>query len=633
MAIYHLSMKTVGRSAGRSAPAAAAYRHAECLTDERTGLVHDYTRKQGVETSLLLLPKGAPDWASERAQLWNAAEQAETRKNSTVAREIVVALPAELSARERLDLVRELGQALVERHGVAVDIAIHAPHRQGDQRNHHAHLLLTTRRLEAAGLTAKTRELDNQRSGEVEHWRATWARLANRALERAGHRERIDHRSLAEQGIDREPTQHQGPYATQLARQVTPAPEIIGLERYDDNAMVRFQNDQRERVKLELATLHGRLVEEFRVETFEPAKPQPEEIRVETQPLKPQGRPVKPLPPEVRQRVAERVEDALWALAGQQPEVRQAQVEVVKQRTAWAEMTARQTRAETEVQAWRAQNPKRAWLHDRGLRQRDLASREQAHEAAAQRSLEAEEAYKALLAVAADRHAEAYRRLEVLHGAQMREEQGRAERERPPPRRRPAIQGGSEPAGAGQRAPGGAVEAPTPTGLAVNITAVADPDHEDAHGRILDVADDAVVADTVFPELAQAGALERLANATGILQLGDAAMQEGQDAACGLRIELAEFLFCGGVELNPPGHSASSRPPRARSGCGRRGGRAGAVRPGRDPQGRQGAPEWPHGHRSSWCGRWPWRGAPGAVRCRRAGAEPAWRNPPIAIHV
>jgi len=457
MAIYHLSMKTVGRTAGRSAPAAAAYRHAECLTDERTGLVHDYTRKQGVETSLLLLPEGAPEWASERAQLWNAAERAETRKNSTVAREIVVALPAELSARERLDLVQELGQGLVERHGVAVDIAIHAPHRQGDQRNHHAHLLLTTRKLEAEGLTAKTRELDNQRSGEVEHWRATWARLANQALERAGHRERIDHRSLAEQGIDREPTQHQGPYATQLSRWVQPAPETIGLERYDDNAMVRFQNDQRERVKLELATLNGELLEEYRVQLLEPAKPapreiwvtitEPEKISIQTRlpgetewgafrpgpvPAKPQAEPLRPLSPEEQRQVEERVEAALSTLAGQQPEVRQARRTTEEHYKGWQGAMEAKAEAEQELQRWREQNPKRTWLHDRGLRSQDLSQREQQLFRSSQRSLEAEEAYKASVDRTVDLLAETYRRLESLHGARLREEQGRAARERPP---------------------------------------------------------------------------------------------------------------------------------------------------------------------------------------------------------
>ena len=98
MAIYHLSVKTVSRSAGRSATGAAAYRSGERIVDERTGEVHDYTRKGGVLFSEIVTPVDAPEWAFDRSALWNAAEQAETRKNSTVAREFIVALPAELSA-------------------------------------------------------------------------------------------------------------------------------------------------------------------------------------------------------------------------------------------------------------------------------------------------------------------------------------------------------------------------------------------------------------------------------------------------------------------------------------------------------------------------------------------------------
>ena len=97
MAIFHLSVKTVSRSAGRSATAAAAYRAGVKITDERTGEIHDYTRKGGVESAAVILPDNAPEWARDRAQLWNAAEQAEKRKNSTVAREFEIALPAELS--------------------------------------------------------------------------------------------------------------------------------------------------------------------------------------------------------------------------------------------------------------------------------------------------------------------------------------------------------------------------------------------------------------------------------------------------------------------------------------------------------------------------------------------------------
>ena len=101
MAIYHLSVKTISRSAGRSATAAAAYRAGVEIADERTGEVHDYRRKGGVESADIVLPDGAPEWATNRGALWNAAEKAEKRKDACVAREYEVALPAELSPAER----------------------------------------------------------------------------------------------------------------------------------------------------------------------------------------------------------------------------------------------------------------------------------------------------------------------------------------------------------------------------------------------------------------------------------------------------------------------------------------------------------------------------------------------------
>src|SRR3546814_505036 len=218
MASFHLAVKAIGRSAGRSATAAAAYRAGVEITDERTGLVHDYTRKQGVEHSELMLPTDAPEWAADRERLWNAAELAETRKNATVAREYEIALPVELSADERRELALGLAREISERHGVAVDVSIHAPGREGDQRNHHAHLLTTTRRLGPEGLGEKTRELDQKRSGEVERWRERWAEMQNRALELANVPDRVDHRSHQRQGIEQEPTVHMGPSATAMER-------------------------------------------------------------------------------------------------------------------------------------------------------------------------------------------------------------------------------------------------------------------------------------------------------------------------------------------------------------------------------------------------------------------------------
>ena len=197
IAIYHLSVKPVARSAGRSATAAAAYRAGSRIECEREGRLHDYSRKQGIAHTEIIVPDGAV-WASDRSALWNAAEAAERRVNSTVAREYELALPAELSMQGRVALVRAFGEDLRDRYGVAVDIAIHAPHRDGDQRNWHAHVLTTTRVVEAEGLGAKTRILDDRKTGpaQVAELRASWAELSNRFLEREGFAERVDHRSL-----------------------------------------------------------------------------------------------------------------------------------------------------------------------------------------------------------------------------------------------------------------------------------------------------------------------------------------------------------------------------------------------------------------------------------------------------
>ncbi len=218
MAIFHLSVKTISRSAGRSATAAAAYRAGVKIADERTGEIHDYRRRSGVESAVLLLPANAPDWATNRAALWNAAEHAETRKNSTVACEFEIALPAELSADERKQLAHTFARQLVEHHGCAVDVAIYTPGKKGDDRNHHAHLLLTTRRLTAAGFTEKTRELDDLKTGEIGRWRERFADMQNLYLLHHDHSAQVDHRSLEAQAIDQEPTRHLGPAATGYER-------------------------------------------------------------------------------------------------------------------------------------------------------------------------------------------------------------------------------------------------------------------------------------------------------------------------------------------------------------------------------------------------------------------------------
>lgn len=218
MAIYHLSVKTISRSAGRSATAAAAYRSGVEIADQLTGEVHDYTRKRGIAHTELVLPADAPEWASDRAAVWNAAEQAETRKNSTVAREFEIALPAELSPAERQRVAVDFAREIVERHGCIADVSIHEPGREGDNRNHHAHILCSTRRLTPDGFSEKTRELDDRKTKEVDRWRERFATIQNERLQVAGIEMRVDHRSLEEQGIERAPAQHLGPTATAIER-------------------------------------------------------------------------------------------------------------------------------------------------------------------------------------------------------------------------------------------------------------------------------------------------------------------------------------------------------------------------------------------------------------------------------
>ena len=179
MAIYHLSVKTISRAAGRSATAAAAYRSGCVIGDFRTGEIFDYRRKRGIDSADLVLPSNAPKWASDRSALWNAAETAETRTNSTVAREFEIALPEELSADERKRLALHFAREIVARHGCAADVAIHSPRKNGDHRNHHAHILCSTRRLTSQGFGEKTRELDERKSLEIVRWRKRFAEIQN----------------------------------------------------------------------------------------------------------------------------------------------------------------------------------------------------------------------------------------------------------------------------------------------------------------------------------------------------------------------------------------------------------------------------------------------------------------------
>ena len=264
MAIYHLSIKPVSRAKGRSAVASMAYRAGEKLTNERDGITHDYTAKHGVEHAEIVLPEGvSANWARGRSDLWNAAEFAENRKDARVAREFEVALPHELSAEQRLEAAREMAQELADRYGAAVDFAIHAPHEASDVRNHHAHILMTTRQVTENGLGEKT-YLERENKWLLAHdlpttdmqlrdLRQRWEGIANERLAMAGLDIRIDHRSHMERGLEIAPTEHMGVHASQMERRGLD----VSRARLDEDAARRNAELIREKPEQVLTLITG----------------------------------------------------------------------------------------------------------------------------------------------------------------------------------------------------------------------------------------------------------------------------------------------------------------------------------------------------------------------------------------
>lgn len=218
MASFLCQVQTIQRSEGRSAVAAAAYRAGERLIDERLAMEFDFAAKAGVEFTEVLTPAAAPAAFSDRQAVWNAAEQAEKRKDGVPAREILLALPHELDFEQRRALVRAFVAEHVTGLGMVADVAMHKPGAEGDQRNFHAHILVTTRRLSPEGFGAKA--MDWRSPQQLRAWREGWARLQNEHLRRhlGPDAPQVSHLSLAEQGVAREPTEHLGPAATAMER-------------------------------------------------------------------------------------------------------------------------------------------------------------------------------------------------------------------------------------------------------------------------------------------------------------------------------------------------------------------------------------------------------------------------------
>lgn len=205
MAIFHFQANAIQRSRGRSSVAAAAYRSGSLMIDERTGTQFDYTKKRVRDSFIVGWPPHL-----DRAQLWNRAEAAERRKDSTTAREYVVALPRELNEDQQRELITELAEHINHELGVAVDVCIH----DEDGSNPHAHILTTTRlvcpvtgefgaksKTDISRSERKKKSLIGNNKTDLDGFKKTWCKIVNSALGLFGFESRIDHRSLAAQGL------------------------------------------------------------------------------------------------------------------------------------------------------------------------------------------------------------------------------------------------------------------------------------------------------------------------------------------------------------------------------------------------------------------------------------------------
>lgn len=234
MAIYHCEFKIISRRDGLSATAAAAYRSASVVRNERTGATHDYSKKYAACHNEILAPEDAPAWARDRARLWNAVETAEKRCDAQLARELILSLPHELAPEAQLALARDFVRENFVAMGMVADLCLHAPISNGDERNFHAHAMLSMRELRPDGFGRKVREWNDR--ALVSEWRENWAKAANAALEAASVSARIDHRSLADQGVtDRIPSRHLGPAAAHYERRTG----------QKSNRRLRFEREER----------------------------------------------------------------------------------------------------------------------------------------------------------------------------------------------------------------------------------------------------------------------------------------------------------------------------------------------------------------------------------------------------
>lgn len=244
MSIYHLNVKIISRgNVGKSIVAAAAYRSGSKIKDFSQNHTYNYTKKKEVVFHDVMLPENAPDEYHNSETLWNSVQTVETQKNAQLARDINIALPRECNREQHIEMLKKFINENFVKVGMCADVSIH----DKNDGNPHAHILLTLRSIDENGKWLpksrkeyvldedgnrilikkdkkgrkqyKTRKIETNDWNDkrnVDKWRKAWQDVANLYLD---DDHKIDCRSLADQGIERVPTVHEGPHVRAIDRE------------------------------------------------------------------------------------------------------------------------------------------------------------------------------------------------------------------------------------------------------------------------------------------------------------------------------------------------------------------------------------------------------------------------------
>lgn len=366
MSLYHFSAQIIGRSAGRSSVAASAYRAGVAMRDNRTGQTHDFSRKSGVAYDEIMTPVDAPAWMLDREQLWNEVESVEKRKDAQVAREFNVALPVELDHGQKLALARDWTQTELVARGMVVQLDFH----DLDSSNPHFHAQATMRRIEGDVFGPKVREWNSKE--QLQAWRKSWATIANKHLEQAGRAERIDHRTLEAQGVERTPQPHLGPHASAVERR-TGKPSRIRQDwrATTKQAMQARAQDAAEQKRKEAqarAALYSIQMQVDQAQAqiaarLDPARPA-RELSAEQQAVE----------AELRERLEQAPAVAFATQAAKQATARRDRAVNQFERIAQAQSKIRQCarQVQRDMIGWEKRHPIRTLLHRMGFKQKPL---------------------------------------------------------------------------------------------------------------------------------------------------------------------------------------------------------------------------------------------------------------------